>query len=170
MNVSNHHFEAESEVAPLGKLGPVLLVTPQLVEMWWPIVEPLIDRCVRKSMKGEMTTADVKELALRGEATTMLFTNDRTCSHPHLEVPIVLVFTPVLYPQLSAVNILAMGGHRLHEMKDLFWTAVRGWAYMNGAQCIEAMVSPAMQRMIEKWGFKQTYVQMRYDLLEQDNV
>jgi hypothetical protein len=81
-------------------------------------------------------------------------------------VKLALVLEIVNYPRLPAMNILALGGEELDALYERYWKRLCGWAYMNGVRAIEGWVSPAMERVISKYGFKHVYTHMRLDLTE----
>jgi len=151
---------------PLGEYEPLQLCTPQLLEAYWPIIRPHLDRCVRKSLRGEYEVDDLKFLAQHGHITIIAFANDLTGLHPDRDCCLVLAIEPVSYPRLNGINILAMGGRDLGLMERKFWKHIKYWAYMNGARTIEASVSPAMQRVLARLGFLPVYMQVRCDLTE----
>ena len=157
-------------VVPLGDdYQPLQLVTPQLLDRFWPQASQLFERCVSKALNGEYTTDNILEMARVGKAMIIVVTNDTTGEHPDTDVSLALAIEPVLYPQLNAINILALGGRNLVASKNKHWDSFIGWAYMNGARMIEANVSPSMMRMIKRWGFEPVYTQARFSL-EKPNV
>ena len=64
------------------------------------------------------------------------------------------------------MNILALAGSDLEYFYEKFWKKLCGWAYMNSVRAIEGWVSPAMERVISRYGFKHVYTHMRFDLME----
>jgi hypothetical protein len=157
-----------SQYAPLTDMEPVQLVSAELIEAFWPLARPYFERCVREAMHGEYLVDDLKAMALAGQLVLIVVTNDRTGTNPHRTVELALAVEPVRFPRLPAINILALGGTRrgLMDNERKFGAFFRGWAVMNGAKVIEASVSDRMQRVLRRWGFINTYHQMRYRLLE----
>lgn len=156
----------ELSYPPLTDYEPVQLVTADLIEAFWPLCRPLLDRCVRETMHGEFTVDDLRAFALAGRITFFIVTNDRTGRNPYKDVVMCLAIEPILYPSLPGINIMAMGGVDLGKNKAKFWQQFKGWAFMSGARFIDAMVSPRMQRILARWDFEQVYVHMRLDLTE----
>jgi hypothetical protein len=171
MNAFDPNLKLDAEaVAPLrDEFEPVQLMTPHLLEAFWPLARPLLDRCVREAMHGEFEVDDLHRLALEGKVVIFVFTNDRTGTNPQREVALAFAAEPVMYPRLPAINILAMGGKGFDVLQKKYWDYVKGWAFMNGARAIEAWVSPAMQRVLSRWGYKPIYTHLRCDLTEMNN-
>jgi hypothetical protein len=64
------------------------------------------------------------------------------------------------------MNILVLSGTELEALYEKFWVKLCGWMYMNGIRTVEGWVTPAMQRVISRFGFKPAYTLMRLDLSE----
>lgn len=151
------------KLAPLGVIHPVQLVTAQLVELFWPSIRPLFERCVQEAMHGELEVDDIKDQALAGKIVIMVFTdNVFALGTVHLAVAI----EPVAYPRMPGINIVAMGGTHFGLIQKRYWTYFKGWAMMNGAKMIEASVSPAMARVLRKYGYAAEYTHVRCRLME----
>ena len=103
-----------------------------------PLLQPVVDQAGR----GEFTVEDLKRLTSEGRAITMV-----------VEV--------VMYPSQTAVNIMALGGDRFAEGEAVFGEAFRQWCRKAGATVIEASCSPAMARMLRKFGFDVAYQVVR---------
>ncbi len=149
-------------------LEPLLLGTPQLLESYWPQVEPLFEKCVRRASHGEYAVQDIKALAFAGRAFVFILTNDKHDFTVDRRVTLALALEVVNYPRLPALNILAVGGSGLKMAYTKYWGMLRGWAYMSGARAIEGWVGPGMKRTTESMGFKSVYTHMRYDLEQGD--
>lgn len=48
---------------PLTEYEPLLLSTQEHFETYWPLARPLIEKCVRRAMHGEITVDDMRALA-----------------------------------------------------------------------------------------------------------
>lgn len=140
---------------------PIQVVSTEMLEAFWPHVEPLLQRSIDRYGAKEMSIYDLAGLVRDGKVQLVVVTNDPTGLAPYTKVELVLAVEVVLYPQLPALNIVAIGGRNLKRYKKRFWDMFKGWAYMNGARAIEASVGPAMQRVIAKWDFEPAYVLMR---------
>lgn len=149
---------------PLGDIQPVNLVTPEHIETFWPKIRPLFERCVSKAMHGEMHVDDIKHMALNRQITLMVFTDDPAASNPAGTVHLAVAVEPVAYPRLPGINILAMGGSNFGLVQTKYWEYFKGWAKLNGAQMIEASVSPAMERILRRYGYIKTYSHVRCKL------
>jgi hypothetical protein len=148
---------------PLDEYEPLLLSTPEHFERYWPMVRPLIDKCVSRAMHGEITTDDVRILAQQQQLYIFIVKCDRTII-PSVKLAIVLEV--VNYPRLAAMSILAMAGSDLGYFQRKYWKKLCGWAYMNGVRVMEGWVAPGMERMVTRYKFKRAYTMMRYDLTE----
>lgn len=143
---------------------PLLLSTVESLNEYWPYINPLLQRSVDNTAQGLMETSDIYQLAVSGKAFIMVFTSP-TPDGP--DVALVLAMAPAIYPRGQGISIFAVGGNNLRLLYKKYWPMLCGWAYMNGARFIEAEVSPAMKRIVDKMGFRQTHIQVRYDLSEQ---
>lgn len=149
---------------PLGDIQPVNLVTTEAIESFWPRVRPLLERCVNEAMHGELLVDDIKQLALNRQITLMVFTDDVTATNPAGKVHLAVAVEPMAYPRLPGVNILAMGGSNFGLVQKKYWEYFKGWVKLNGAQMIEASVSPAMERILRRYGYVKTYSHVRCKL------
>lgn len=156
----------QAQYAPLREYEPLMLSDARMIEHYWPLVKPLLERCVKESMHGELEIEDIKAMAIARTAFLFILTNDKTGTNPNLGVRLALAAEVVQYPRLPALNILALGGTDLALFHRKFWKQFCGWAYMNGVRVIDGWVSPAMQRIIARFGFKQVYSHMRLELTE----
>jgi len=152
-----------SEVATLDGYEPVLLATQELVHTYWGQAAVHLDKVVSGAMHGEMDTQDIYDAILAGRMQCFVFKNDEG-ELP--DVALVLVMELTQYPKFGAMNIVALGGHDLDLFTTKFWDHIKGWCYMNGVRAIESSVSPAMARIVAKYGFKPVYTQTRLDLSE----
>jgi hypothetical protein len=148
---------------PLDDYEPLLLATKEHFDKYWTYTKPLLEKCVKRSMHGEMTADDIYNLALQGKVYIFVVKCDKGLMP---SVKLALALEIVVYPRLSAMNILALGGEHLQEFYSMYWKRLCGWAFMNGVRAIEGYVSPAMERIISRYGFKNTYAHMRLDLTE----
>jgi len=148
---------------PVDEYDALLLSSKEQFDKYWPYAKPLIEQCIKKSMHGEITIDDIYNLALQGKLYVFVAKCDRTMVP---SVRLALVLEIVNYPRLPALNILALGGTDLHLLYEKFWKKLCGWAYMNGVRAIEGWVSPAMERVISRYGFKHVYTHMRLNLTE----
>lgn len=142
---------------------PLLLSTKEHFDTYWSATKPLLTKCVDRAAHGEYTVDDIYNAALQSKAFIFIVKSDKTIVK---SVIFALVLEMGGYPRLPSLNILAIGGMDLDALHEKYWKQLCGWAYMNGARVLEGMVSPAMQRVIARYGFKPVYTQMRLDLSE----
>ena len=148
---------------PLDDFEPLLLATKEQFDMYWTATKPLLEKCVKRAMHGEMTIDDIYNSALQGKMYIFVVKCDKTIIK---SVKLALVLEIVHYPKLAAMNIVALGGSDLDALHAKYWKMLCGWAYMNSVRVIEGWVSPAMERVISQYGFKPVYTHMRLELTE----
>lgn len=118
------------------------------------IAAPLLEPVVRDAAKGEFSVFDLFELTKDGKAITALIEKDG-------QGMMALVFEFVHYPQMLAVNIMALGGKDLDESMMEFFEKFKTYCREAGAVAIEASCSPGMTRLLSKYGFEPTYQLVR---------
>mgnify|MGYP000238068780 CR=1 FL=1 len=153
----------EKDNVEIGGYEPLLLATQEHYDLYWAQCVPLIDKVVAKAIYGEFTTDDIYNSATQGQMFVFICKKDEG-EYP--DVKFVIVMEHVQYPKLDALNVVAIGGSQLNPFFGKFWEKLCGWAYMNGIRAIEALVSPAMARVITRFGFEHKYAQMRLNLNE----
>ena len=142
---------------------PLLVSTVEQLDTYWPQMAYWLEPCVEKAMHGEMVLGDIYNAIKTNRMHAIIAKCDTHGSH---DVALVLVLEPLVYPKLSAINIVALGGRKLDLLKSKFWEHVCSWAFMNGARSLQASVSPAMARIIQRYGFTPVYTTMRLNLME----
>lgn len=133
------------------------ITNPELLARKFALAVPMLEPVVKEAAKGEFTVDDLYELNLQGKAITAVIEKDG-------EVVMAGVFEFVHYPQMMAVNIMALGGKGLEESTEEFWGKFKQWCKDAGAVAIEASCSPGMTRLLSKYGFKPTYQLVRTEL------
>jgi hypothetical protein len=149
--------------AVLDDYEPLLLTDQTSMAAYWGAVEPLLQRVITKAGHGEFTTQDLFEAIIAGRMWCFVFKKD-VGEQPDVALVIVLELSG--YPRMKAMNIVAVGGREMNLFRTKFWDRIRGWAYMSGIRYFEALVSPAMQRILVRYGFKPVYTLVRADLTE----
>jgi hypothetical protein len=149
---------------PLDEYEPLLLSTQEHFNHYWSAIRPLLDKCVKRAMKGEMTVEDIHTLAMQKHLYIFIAKTDKTLTP---SVKLVVVLEAVNYPRLAALNVMALGGSDLQYFYEKYWNKLCGWAYMNGVRMMESWVSPAMERVVARYKFKRAYTLMRFDLTEE---
>ena len=142
---------------------PLLLATGEQLNTYWPQVAAVLQRCVDDAMDGEMTMQDIYEAVCAGRMYALIAKNDEG------EVPdvaLALILELQAYPQFPVLHIAALGGRELDLLQSRFWKHVCSWAFMNGVRTMQACVSPAMARILKRYGFNKTYEMVRLNLTE----
>lgn len=142
---------------------PLQLNTTQLLEVFWPKVEPILARCASKAVRGEWDMSNLQQLIVAQKVVVFVVTDDKTGNG---DVQLAMAVEPIYYPKLATLNVLALGGRGLKKYHDMFWKHFTGWAFISGFKAIDGWVSPGMVRMTSVMGFKPVYTHIRYDLTE----
>tara|TARA_R110000823_G_scaffold173286_4_gene305627 strand:+ start:321 stop:818 length:498 start_codon:yes stop_codon:yes gene_type:complete len=142
---------------------PLLLCTVELLDLYWPQTAEALQRCVDDAMHGEMTMEDIYEGVKAGRMYALVAKKD---DGELPEVALALILETQAYPQFTVLNIAALGGRELDLLKSKFWKHVCSWAFMNGVRTMQASVSPAMARILKRYGFNKIYETVRMDLTE----
>ena len=121
----------------------------------WARLAPLLQTVIEKACHGEFDVADLKAMALGKRIFIGAFFDDD--GTPLL----AFAFEFRHYPKKTAVNILALGGQRMDEVFSVFLERFGQWAAGAGADFIEASCSPAMTRLLRRYGYAETYRQLR---------
>jgi hypothetical protein len=133
------------------------ITNPELLARKFAIAAPLLEPVIQEAAKGEFTVDDLYDLNLKGKAITAVIEQDG-------QAVMAVVFEFVHYPQMMAVNIMALGGKDLEGSVAEFWDGFKAWCKEAGAQAIEAACSPGMTRLLSKYGFEPTYQLVRTEL------
>ncbi len=150
-------------VDPIEGFEPILLSTVEILDRYWPQASKHLARCVNEAMRGELTLEDLYNGIKGGSMYGLVVKNDE----PELpEVALAMVFETHAYAQYTVLNISALGGYELDALQKKFWKHVCSWAYMNGVRKLECSASPAMVRILKRFGFESIYTTMRMDLTE----
>lgn len=142
---------------------PLLLSTVEMLDTYWPQTSMVLQRCVDDAMHGEMTMQDIYEGVKAGRMYALVAKND---DGELPDVALALILETQAYPQFTVLNIAALGGRELDLLKSRFWKHVCSWAFMNGVRTMQASVSPAMARILKRYGFNKIYETVRLDLTE----
>ena len=154
--------ERVAERDTLEGYSPLFLYTVELLDAYWPQTAAVLERCV-DTMYGEMTMQDVYDGIKAGQLYALIAKNDEG-ELP--DVALALILEIQAYPQFTALHITALGGRELDLLASKFWKHVCSWAFMNGVRTIQASVSPAMARILKRYGFNKVYETVRLDLTE----
>jgi len=86
--------------------------------MYWTATKPLLEKCVKRAMHGEMTIDDIYNAALQGKMYIFVVKCDKTITK---SVKLALVLEIIHYPKLPAMNIVALGGSDLDALHAKYW-------------------------------------------------
>jgi len=124
----------------------------------FPQVRALFERCANRAVRGEFDADDLLRLAREGRMYIgIAYDGDESESQPVM----ACAFEFVQYPRLTALNIAALAGQRLDAAMRALWPTFRRFARLAGADCIQASCSPAMARLLQRYGFGEVYHVMR---------
>lgn len=129
-------------------------IEPDRIASIWPSIKHLIEKLDSKAVHGEFLPEDVFALAEKGVIGIGVACDDNG-------IFMVMAFEDVIYPRAHAVNILGMAGERLDEFMSYFLDPFRAELRKNGVSWIECNVSPGMERMHHRYGFKTVYRNLR---------
>lgn len=136
------------------KLSVIFMTDSATTAQYFDQAAPLLEPVVKEAARGEFTVPDLRRLCEQGRAICMLVSDG---AGPMF----ALVFEVVHYPSQSAVNLMALGGERFAEGEAVYGSVFREWCRQAGASVIEASCSPAMARMLRKFGFDVAYQVVR---------
>lgn len=132
------------------------------LEKDWVLIGPVLDSVVRRAVHGEFDCNDLKAMAKSKQIVIGAFFSDGG------EMLLAFAFEFRFYPKKTAVNILALGGKGMDAVFSEFLDQFRNWAAAAGADFLEASCSAGMSRMLAKYGYVNTYQQLRLDLKEEE--
>lgn len=126
------------------------LTVPGEVAARWHQIAPLLAPVIEEAAFGELTLDDIRALA---EARCMYI---GVCEYGGVPT-MAMAFEFRRYPQMTALNVVALGGSDLDSVADRFFPKFKEWAAQAGAKRIEASCSKAMARLLKRYGFSDTY-------------
>lgn len=131
---------------------------PHATDEQFDLAAPLLEKVVRRATKGEFTVDDLRRMAREGRVLVGVALRG---DEPVLAAALELVH----YPQLTALNVMAMGGHGLSSIEPRFFEEMKAFARACGAQRIEACGSKAMSRLLRTFFcFEPMYEKVGYAL------
>lgn len=123
----------------------------------WPVIWPLVEKLIDKAIHGEFTAEDLRVAAEAGDIGIGVARDKNG-------IFMVMVFEDVYYPKAHAVNVLGMAGERLDEFMTLFLGPFKDALRERGIAWIECSVSPGMERMHQRYGFRPIYRKLRLEV------
>ena len=134
---------------------PKLLATPELVNAYWPQIEPLL---ASAPIAEDLHPHDIFERAVTGNLLIFVFEVEEGVA----ELAMVLAPNPSI--SQPGYTIVTIAGKDLKKYINQFWAEFQGWCTMNGARAIDAYVPERMEGLVEKLGFKRKSVHVRLSL------
>jgi hypothetical protein len=129
----------------------------RLMELW-PQIEPLFQRCCEEAAAGELDAKDILDLTI-GKRCHVFAELDGA------EVTVAIAVEMLSYPKFTSANIFALGGRGLVAAHTRWWAALSEWLKANNVTAIDAWVSDAMMRILQrKFGFRKVYNHVRMPL------
>jgi len=122
--------------------SPLLLSTVELLETYWPQVEPLL---ATGPVSEEYPPDVVLQAALTGQMMIFVVKEDSTDV-----VDLAVVLAPTPSKTIPSINVLTVAGRNLRKHLRQFWPMFKGWCYMNGARAIDAYVPDRMEEFVKK--------------------
>lgn len=126
------------------------LTSPAEIDLHRDLIVRLLTPVVTDAARGEFTMDDILESAKAGTMHIGICEQPEMCG----------AFEFRHYAQFMAVNIVALGGKGFDQFAGYTLHKFRQWAALAGATRIEALCSPAMARMLGRWGFTKDYEQV----------
>lgn len=128
-----------------------------LIDSVWPSIKPLIEKLDAKAVHGEFSPDDVFNLAKKGVIGIGI-------AYDNNGIFMVMAIEDVFYPRAHAVNVLGMAGERLDEFMAMFLPPFKDFLKNQGVSWIECNVSPGMERMHHRYGFRTVYRNLRLEV------
>ena len=149
----------ETASPSIEEFEPLLITTREQLDQYWPQMAYWLEPCVAK-MNGEVVLQDLYDSVRDARTAAIIAKCDR-------DGAFVLILEGKAYPRLHCISVIAIGGRQMDLLKSKFWKHVCSWAFMSGASKLEAQaVSPAVERILRRYGFNTVYTTMRLDLAE----
>lgn len=135
----------------------IFLTDSDLFDKWWDKAAAHFEPVVRDAARGEFSVDDIKRMCGERRAICVVVTNGE-------DVQLAAAFEFVHYPQITACNVMALGGSGWADAEALFFVTFKDWCKSMGVTVIEASCSSAMSRLLKRYGFAKTYEVVRLSL------
>ena len=139
----------------------LVFLKPGEVDTVWGEIVPLFARVVEKACHGEFTVDDLYRMAVAGDAIVGVAREEDGA------VVMAMAFQFAPYPAATGVHVLAMGGRNLKRFMTQFLPPFKAFCRAAGADWIECSVSPGMERMHHRYGFRTVYRNLRMSVKEE---
>ena len=130
------------------------------LEKWWQHAAPLLEKCVKKAVRGEFSVEDIRKMILDGWCVGLYIHEG--------QLPVFAAAIEIVpYPSgLTIGNVMAVGGRDIGMAIRDFLPAACEWMKRCGCTEVECSVSPAMERLLSRYrdGWKETYRVLRKEL------
>ena len=123
----------------------------------FPQLLPIFERL---PVVPEYRPAQLLELAQRGAAHIGRIEDESGM------LIVAKAFEFINYPDVLAVNIIALAGERLDEIAGDLFSKFKEFCRLAGADIVEARCGEAMSRMLRRYGFGKAYNVVRASLGE----
>ncbi len=131
------------------------------IALRWKLAEPLLAKCVKKAVRGEYGTDDIRAMVAHGDAVVFLLTeegDEKPCCAVAMEIE-------TYASGLVMGNVMAAGGRNLEDAYRQFFGAACEWLKQCGCKAVECSCSPAMERLLMRYGdWEEAYRVLRKEL------
>lgn len=141
----------------------IFLPTQRQISEAWPRIAPLYQVAIDEAVHGEFTLEQLRTMAM-GKIALLAYIEDDD------QVLMVLAMEMKWYPNMAALNVMAMAGQRMGELFERHSPAIADFARSIGASHFEASGSKAMARMLKGCGWQFVYESVRYKLIGDSHV
>lgn len=137
-----------------------MLSTVELLNKYWEASAPHLTKWIKRNEHKNITLEDIYMGVC--EARLFMFVWKKDEEMP--KVKLVLIFELASYDKTPSMNILCISGTGLVEFGKKYWDYFKGWAYIAGARGFDAFVPPALERVLEQFGFARASIHVRQPL------
>lgn len=131
-----------------------MLSTQELLNGYWPQVEPLL---ASAPLAEEFPPEAVYKAVASGQMFVFVFLEGT-------DVEMVLVCSATPSPTFPTITVLTVAGKNLKALATKYWEYFKGWCAMNGARAIDAYVPDRMVNYLETLGLQKETVHVRLRL------
>lgn len=128
----------------------VPLPAPQVPD-WWPMVRDMVEDACKYS-NGKYSVGDVLNFILQKRMQMWVAMKGH-------EVCAIGISELVNYPQLRVCRMLCATGDDMALWAKLI-DEIEAWALQVGAQAMEVMARPGWERVLKKFGYEKSHIQL----------
>lgn len=136
------------------------MLSPEQVGDEWEAIEPMLAASCASNEVGalDITPADILAGAITDQCVLFL---GREYGIPKS----VIAFQFHMTNGHKGADIVAMGGERLLDIKDAYWTLLLDWLKANGCEFLDAYATPRLANVyMRKFGFTRSCTLVRMTL------